>query len=378
MRALALLPCRFWGGPEKQTLRLAQWLRDERNVETVIAVMPPDGGSAEQNPLIVRARADGFEALAFQQKRRYDPAEGYRVLRGLVDRYRPDVLCATGYKADFLASWVREVASLANLRGWTGEDAKVRFYEWLDRTTLPRHDAITVVSRALGQEAVRAGVAPDRVFWLPNAIDVARLPERRDREELCREVGADPGRPLVGAVGRLSPEKGHRVLLSAFQVLARRRPEAQLLLVGDGREEPLLRKQALELGVGDRVKFAGLRSDGQQIIGVLDALALPSLSEGMPNVVLEAFAYGTPVVASAVGGLPDMVDSDAGWLVRAGDPSLLAAALQEVLENREEARRRARRAREVLASRFTVEKQAMAWCTAAESAIQNHRARGVG
>jgi glycosyltransferase involved in cell wall biosynthesis len=378
MRALALLPCRFWGGPEKQTLRLAQWLRDERQVETVIAVMPPSGESADRNPLIVRAREAGFEVLPFQQRRPYNPVEGSRILRELVTRYRPDVVWATGYKADFLAAWLDDVATLAHLRGWTGEDAKVRFFEWLDRRSLAKHDAITVVSRALRDEAIKAGVNADRVFWLPNAIDAARVPQRRDREEFCREIGADPARPLIGAVGRLSPEKGHRVLLTAFEQLARRLPRAQLALVGDGREEASLRKLAAELGIAANVKFVGLRADGQQIIGALDVMALPSLSEGMPNVVLEAFVYGIPVVATAVGGVTDMVDARSGWLVTSGDPSGLAAALQEALECREEARQRALRAREALSKNFTVEKQADAWCSAAESAIRFHKTRQSG
>lgn len=370
MRTLHLIPCRFWGGPEKQTLQLAVWLRDNRAVETVIAVMPPDAERAGENPLLVQAREAGLEATPFLQKRRYDMVEGFRLLRGLVARYRPDVVCATGYKAAVIASWLNSVPTVAAVRGWTAEDAKVRFYEWLDRRSLRKHDAITVVSKALRDEVVREGAAPDRVFWVPNAIDPDRLPPRRQKEDLCREIGSDPKRPIVGAVGRLSPEKGHRILLDAFVSLRRSVPGAQLVLVGDGPEEPALRKQADNLGVSDSITFMGLRRDGQQIVGALDVMALPSFSEGMPNVVLEAFAYGTPVVATAVGGVPDlMADARAGWLVPAGDPAQLAAALAEALINRQDAERRARQARVVLAESFTVEKQALAWLRAAFAAV---------
>ena len=119
----------------------------------------------------------------------------------------------------------------------------------------------------------------------------------------------------------------------------------------------------------------GLRADGQQIIGALDVMVLPSFSEGMPNVLLEAFAYGTPVVATRVGGVPDMVsDGRSGWLVPAGDAAKLAAALSEALEDRAEAQRRVARARSVLAESFTVEKQAHAWLRATEAAV--HAAPG--
>src|SRR4029450_13885612 len=125
MRALSLLPCRFWGGPEKQTLRLSTWLRDHAAVETVIAVMPTDAESVDENPLLLRARAAGFEVTPFVQNRAYDLLEGVRVLRQLVARYRPDVVCATGYKADVLAAWLADTPSLATLRGWAGGGAEV-------------------------------------------------------------------------------------------------------------------------------------------------------------------------------------------------------------------------------------------------------------
>jgi glycosyltransferase involved in cell wall biosynthesis len=374
MRALSLVPCRFWGGPEKQTLRLAAWLRDQAAVETVLAVMPTDGDAVEDNPLLVRAREAGFEAAPFVQSRRYDLIEGVRLLRGLVARYRPDVVCATGYKADVLAAWTSGTPSVATLRGWTAQDAKVRFFEWLDRRTLRRHDSVIVVSNTLREAALRVGVAPERVFWVPNAIDPAQLPEPRQREDLCREIGADPARPLVGAVGRLSPEKGHRVLVEAFSLVERRLPGARLAIAGDGPEEASLRRQVETLGLSDRVTLMGLRADGQQLIAALDALVLPSFTEGMPNVLLEAFAYGTPVVATRVGGVPDMVsDGQSGWLVSSGDAASLAAALVEALSDRAEAQRRAACARTILSERFTVERQGRAWLDAVSAAVGARR-----
>lgn len=370
MRALTLLPCRFWGGPEKQTVQLATWLRENRHAETILAVMPHDAGPVDENPLVVHARGEGLEVTPFLMKRRYDLFEGRRLLRDLVRRYRPDVVWATGYKADVLAASLDRVPTVAMLRGWTAEDAKVRFFEWLDRRTLRRLDAIAVVSQVLRERAIREGAKPERVFWVPNAIDSSRLPQCWSRGDLCREAGLDPDRPIIGAVGRLSPEKGHRILLEAFRSVRQRIPGAQLVLVGDGPEELSLRRQADHLGLSDCTIFMGLRQDGQQIIGTLDVMALPSFSEGMPNVVLEAFAYGTPVVATAVGGVPEMVEhARSGWVVPAGDPSRLAQALTEALGDRQEAQRRARGAHETLKATFTVERQAAAWMRATETAM---------
>src|SRR6185295_2575481 len=220
------------------------------------------------------------------------------------------------------------------------------------------------------EAAIRTGVAPERVFWVPNAIDPGQLPPPRQREDLCREIGADPSRPLVGAVGRLSPEKGHRVLVDAFAQVQRRLPGAHLAIAGDGPEDASLRRQVEALGLSGRVTLMGLRADGQQIIGALDAMVLPSFSEGMPNVLLEAFAYGTPAVATRVGGIPDMLsDGRSGWLVPSGDPVRLACALLEALGDAPEAQRRAAEARRVLMETFTVEKQAAACMQALRAAV---------
>ena len=270
--------------------------------------MPADAHDARQNPLLVRAREAGLDATLFLQKRRYDLVEGYRLLRELVARYQPDVVCATGYKADVIAAWLDDMPTVATLRGWTargceGAPSSSGSTAGACGGTTP----MTVVSKTLREAAIREGVAPARVFWVPNAIDLVQLPPPRLREDVCREIGADPKQPLVGAVGRLEP--GERPP----------RPDRRLRSLcgapagcpardrGDGPEEAALRRQAKDLGLSASVTFMGLRKDGQQIIGALDVMALPSFSEGMPNVVLEAFAYGMPVVATAVGGVPDMV-----------------------------------------------------------------------
>jgi glycosyltransferase involved in cell wall biosynthesis len=375
MRILQFLPSRFWGGPEKQTLQLARWLRDSRAIETVIAVVPQDTQAADANPLVLRAREAGFEVTPFLQRRRYDVVEGRRLLRELVARHKPDVVCSTGYKADVLTAFLTDIPTVAVARGWTAQDAKVRFFEWLDRMSLRRHDAVTVVSNALRNEVIRAGVPPAKVFWVPNALDMGELTPPRRREAFCREIGADPQRPIVGAVGRLSPEKGHRVLLNAFAAVRDRVLKAQLVLVGDGPEESALRQVARRLELSDCTTFAGLRKDGQQIVGALDVMALPSFSEGMPNVILEAFGYGIPVVATAVGGVPDMLSDRTGWLVPPGDPGQLSAALAEALEDRPEAERRARQAQAVLSENFTVARQGLAWLQAIDAAVYAGRRR---
>src|SRR5205807_1014306 len=128
-----------------------------------------------------------------------------------------------------------------------------------------------------------------------------------DRRLLRRALGLDEHAFLVCAVGRLSPEKGHRYLLRAVPSLLCRTPRLRILLLGKGGERRRLEDEATRLGVQDHVVFAGFKDDVRPWIQACDLLVNPSLSEGVPNVVLEAMALGIPVIVTRVGGVPDLV-----------------------------------------------------------------------
>ena len=236
-----------------------------------------------------------------------------------------------------IASWLRDsVPTVAAVRGWTAQDAKVRCYEWLDRRSLRRHDAMTVVSKTLRDGVIREGAAPERVFWVPNAIDPDRLPPRRQKRRPLPGDRSGPGEPIVGAVGPFEPGEGPPRPARRVRPLRTQRPgrsascssatAPRSQLSASRRRPRRVRPASPSWDCADR-RPADHGCAGRH--------GLPSFSEGMPNVVLEAFAYGTPVVATAVGGVPDlMADARAGWLVPAGDPAQLAAALAEALINR--------------------------------------------
>jgi glycosyltransferase involved in cell wall biosynthesis len=146
------------------------------------------------------------------------------------------------------------------------------------------------------------------------------------------------------------------------------------VVVGEGDQRAHLQERVESLGLPRAVTFLGERGDARQIIGAIDVLILPSLTEGLPNVVLEAFAYKTPVVATAVGGVPELVkDDETGWLVPPRDPHALAQAILDALSNPEEARRRAENAYKHLLEHFTVEKQVDKWEQALQAAVEGRK-----
>jgi glycosyltransferase involved in cell wall biosynthesis len=181
-------------------------------------------------------------------------------------------------------------------------------------------------------------VRPERIRVIYNAIDPARFhePDVRYRAKLLRYF-RQPRSHVVGAAGRLSPEKGFDVLVAAAERVLREQPSVGFVLFGEGPERARLQQQINAAGLGQSFILAGFRADLDRFLPHFDVLALPSYTEGMPNVVLEAFAAGVPVVATAVGGTPEVVeDGVSGYLVPSGDAETMAERLGEALDNADE------------------------------------------
>jgi glycosyltransferase involved in cell wall biosynthesis len=200
---------------------------------------------------------------------------------------------------------------------------------WASRRVYRRAEHIIAVSSAIRRRLIeRDAVPPERITAIHNAVIPAS--------------GAPPGAlpddlragPLVGVVARLQPEKGVADFLKAATRVSASLPESRFLVAGDGPLREELLALAERLGVGERVRFLGYRADARALIGLLEVLVVPSLTEGAPLIVLEAMAAGIPVVASAVGGIPDQIRHDReGLLVPAGDPAALGETLLELLQD---------------------------------------------
>lgn len=216
--------------------------------------------------------------------------------------------------------------------------------------------ADTVLSVARDQERIlrQLGIPAAKVRTILNGVDLGRF---------TAAAGEVPDEPLpawagrgavIGAVGRLSPEKGHRNLLNAFALLAATRPEARLVLVGDGPARGELERLAHQKGMSDRVHFLGMRTDVERIYPLFNVFVLPSLSEGMPNALLEAMSAGLPIVATAVGEVADVVGEDAAVLVAPGSVQELVDAIAELLDRGERAAALGSAARRCVEKRFSL------------------------
>ncbi|HEY0862316.1 MAG TPA: glycosyltransferase, partial [Pseudoxanthomonas sp.] len=218
--------------------------------------------------------------------------------------------------------------------GARGSDLRVRdaISRRLTRPVLHAARRLLVVSEDLGRVAERDyGADPDRIRAIPNGCDAAIFhPADRAEARLALDLPADA--EVVTYVGRLVPEKGLRELLVAAGQLRASRPRLQLVLVGEG---PMHAELAALAAAGDLpVRFAGTRPPAEvaRWMCASDLVTLPSYSEGHPNVLVEALACGRPVVATPVGGIPEVVDAASGVLVPARDPAALAEGLDQALE----------------------------------------------
>jgi len=204
---------------------------------------------------------------------------------------------------------------------------------WQILRGLRRASRVVSVSEALRDETARIGVPRERIVVAHNGVD-GEIFRIRDRDEARAALGLSGKGPLIGYVGNLAAEKGADVLVEAMGALARRGRAADLAVIGAGALEPALRARVAALGIEGRVRFLGRRVHDEvpRWISASDVLCLPSRREGCPNVVLEALASGRPVVASAVGGVPELLRTDNGILVPPERPDALADALCRALD----------------------------------------------
>lgn len=328
--------------------RLAAGQAERGTDVRVGAVVEPGAG---RHPFVERLEDAGVPVEALPV-----PHRAYRTeiddLGSLLDRLGPDVVHTHGYRGDVVAGTVarrRGHATVSTVHGFTGGGWKNRLYEWLQRRSLARFDAVVAVSAPLGEELVDAGVAPDRVHvvrnaWTPSS-DLLPAEEARERLELPEDAF------VAGWVGRLSPEKGPDVFLRAMA-----RPEAGDVLasvVGDGDRSHELEQLADGLGIRDRTRFHGQVADAEAIYRAFDVFVLSSRTEGTPVSLFEAMEAGVPVVAARVGGVPDVVeDGEEARLVGAENPRALAAAVREIRKHPGRAAEMTGRARARLESDF--------------------------
>ncbi len=344
----------FFGGPERQILGHIKSSHQFRHL-----VVTFQGGDVE-NAFQQECLRQGVPVAVIRTRHSYQWS-AVQQLRELVAENQPSILCCHGYRPlalVLLAKKKAPVSIIAFSRGHTSENLKVRLFEYAERKLYALADAIVAVSQGYAQTLKIHGVEPNKIEVIANAIQPEKFTDHIARKEQTRqELGFTAEDTLIATAGRLSPEKAQGDLIAAFSQLCHRHHRAHLLICGDGPLRQTLAVKAAELG-SRNVHFLGHRTDFDRLMPVFDAFVLPSLTEGLPNVLLEAAACHVPIVATHVGGVPEVVtDGASGWLVEPGDILGLARAIEQCITDRNKARQFASLAFRHIEATFGVQQQ---------------------
>ncbi len=294
-------------------------------------------GRFNQKPGIFEAtvKNNHYPFVRLFQNVTYDPRLILQALRIIKD-FKPDILQSHSYKSHVICFFLKYLTGrpwIAFFHGWTSGGLKIKCYKYLDKCLLGFADRVVVVSNGMASGLNQRWIGKHKISTIYNAVDPDEYSLTLANTNIREQYGISNTIPLVGVVGRFSQEKGHRYLIEALPKIIREFPELKVMLVGEGPLQDEIQQQVEKAGLKSQVIFTGYQSNVQDFYRAIDLLVLPSLSEGMPNVALEAMLFGKPVVATRVGGVPEVVvDGETGILVDAQNSEQLAAAIIRLIK----------------------------------------------
>lgn len=354
------------GGPEKTLLASSRHIGDDYDLRLVYIRPMAD----DQYDMPARAARAGANLVDIPERNGWDPRTVARLAREIRGS-RPALLHAHDHKTNVLAFALGRMFRLpvvTTMHGNVTRGGRLELYYRLERPALRRMDRVVAVSPDLVDYALEIGLPRERVRLVENAIDLEQFTRRTSVEEAKRRLGLSPDRLLIGAVGRLSEEKGFDRLIEAFRKGVRtilpERPEGccaqkrsdpfsetDLVIVGEGPQRAALEGLIAQRGLEGRVRLVGYQADTVGWFEAMDLFVLSSLREGLPNVVLEAMALEVPVVATRIAGVPRLVaDGENGLLVEPNDVDGLCRAIGHLINEPD------LRARFASAARKTIER----------------------
>lgn len=371
LRVVQFLTCLDVGGTERHVATLARTLDPDR-FDVRVACLRAGG------PLSEEIEAAGLPVDRYPISRLFGPATWARQRRFAADlvRNRIDVVHAYGLYAIVFAVPVARLTGrrlvIASIRDngdpWTRAHRRVQRY-----ACRLAHRILTNASE-VRRRLTEEGYGADRIAVIRNGVDVDRFRPRPRDPVLRKNLGVPANAPLVVCVSRLNPLKGVDYALLAAARLVRRFPDVYFLVIGDGAERRPLEDLARRLGLDGRVVFTRMRLDVPEILAQASVSIMPSMSEALPNTVLESMAAGAPIIATRVGGTAELVeDGVSGLLIPPCDPHALELAIARLLSDPDEAARMAATARARIVERFSVQRKAEETAAFYEALLRGER-----
>ncbi len=338
---------------EKQVVDLANTI-DRSKFSVTLCCM-----SRHVGPLLAFVDADKTKFAFLGFRLRHWPWSLAKLIC-ILKREQIDILHTHGYDSGF---WGRIAALIARVPVIiTHEHGKTlwkrKYQIWFERFVNRFTDIRIAVSEDIRRLRIEnEHTPPQKIVTIPNGVDVGKFNGSFSGEHIRNELRVNPKDFIIGTVGRLTPAKAYNVLIDAFEIVHKEIQNSILLFVGDGELKADLERYAVKKDMENHVRFLGARSDIPELLSVFDTFVLSSDREGLPVALLEAMAAGVPVIATAVGGIPEVInDGWNGYLVPPGSADRLADKIMELLRNEEDRRYISKNAYMTIKENYTIEK----------------------
>ncbi|MGQ9760300.1 MAG: glycosyltransferase [Thermogutta sp.] len=360
------------GGPEKTIMLGARWLQDRGWPAYCVYLHPP--GDPGFQAIRKKAADLGVSCLIEMDDRGPFDWQLVRRLIAFCRQFQPAIWHGHDYKSDALGWLIHRVYPMkliSTVHGWGVPGPRVWLYHWIHRLCLRGFDRVICVSAEQQATCQRAGISAAICEILENGVDCKAFQPVTDRQKQKEALGIPPDRFVIGYVGRFSPEKNLAAFLDVARELVSRGCAVHALLVGDGPERQSLVAHYKRLGIANCVTFAGYAADPRPYYAAMDAFALLSCSEGLPNVLLEAMAMGIPAICTPVGGVPAVIRPDeTGILVPVNDIAATVAAVQRLMNDPAFARRLGQQARQNVESHYSFDRRMERLCATYQRLIR--------
>ena len=352
-RVMIVIATDIIGGPGKGLFQFLKFA-DHRRFDYLLCNYDRAGMTGTRDDFLDKARAEGIPLYRFYQYTVIDPSLVLRAFR-TIRRHRINIVQTHGYKSNILGCLLKllfRVRWIAFAHGYTAENNKIAIYNRMDLRCYRYADLAVVVSEPLERLLLANRVRPQRIVKLPNAVDLKELAPQTEPFMLRQALGLHENTKLIGVIGRLSPEKGQMVFLEAFHSIKARLSGLKALIIGDGPEKARLMDYCRVQGLIDDVIFTGHVLNVGDYYRILDLLVIPSYSEGLPNVLLEAMGIGVPVVSTRVGAVAEVLAELPNNMIPAGDAEALAERIVRFLGRPDHARQSTAVGKTIIAERY--------------------------
>lgn len=338
------------GGAERVVISLAKGL-DKTKFQPTVCCLNGKGAFAHELEEL------GIKVIALNKKAGIDISVASKIIK-VIKNNKIDIVHTHLWGANF---WGRIAAKLAGVKGIIVTEHntdvwKSRLYFMFDKLLSRWTDRIIVVSNSVKDFYVSKGIDEKKIEVIYNGVEIEKLQGCKETRTLIKkEFGIKDDEKVLAIIGRLVPQKGHKYLFEALSQL-NGSYKIKLLVVGAGPIEKDLRSTVCGLQLQGKVIFTGLREDVKDILSITNVLVMPSTREGLPMVALEAMAQGVPVIATKVGGVPDLVsDNETGILVESNNHFALKEALSKIIEDEGLTQRLGENAKKSVQEKFSIE-----------------------